>query len=97
MNRHESAPSVMAVTTSPWRKRRSTRKLRAAVLAGLRNDSMTPLDLAVCIGKRLHLVGLALDDLLVRGEVEVEDGFYRRVLPLQRPPSGGLAPESCES
>ena len=39
---------------------------------------MTPLDLAVAIGKPRRRVCLALDDLVINGEVEVEDGLYRR-------------------
>ncbi len=63
-----------------WKRRRSSRKTRDAVLAALRsNGALTALELAVEARLRRALVCVALDDLRVRGVVAEEGGRFELV------------------
>lgn len=71
----------MPVPAWVHRRKRSNQKLRAAVLWGLRGNAlMTPMDLAVMIGKPHRHVCMALDDLMLRGAVEPVGNKYRRTV-----------------
>jgi hypothetical protein len=69
----------MAVPSWRWRKRRPSRKTRDAVLWALRGGAaLCPHDLAGETGMDWRRVCTALDDLSVRGLVELDGTKYRR-------------------
>lgn len=62
-----------------WRRKRPSKKTRNAVLWALRGAvSMNPHELAAETGMAWRRVCAALNDLNVHGQVELEDGKYRR-------------------
>jgi hypothetical protein len=64
-----------------WIKRRSSKKQRLAVLHALRGETaMTPGELAGELRRPRKYVCCALDDLMVRGQVECVDGKFRRLI-----------------
>lgn len=63
-----------------WLKRRSSKKQRSAVMWALRDGAMmTATELAAEVKRPWHYVCRALDDLVVRGQVEIVDGKFRRL------------------
>lgn len=67
----------MPVPSQFWHAKRSTKKLRQAILGVLGSDAMTSHEVASILDKRWLRVCAALNDLMVSGQVDLDGGRFR--------------------